>query len=82
MDESTIHMERFHDGQWQELPTIQLMESDGFLHFIAQTPGFSIFSIVGDEVRETVNQETSVSNTPDEEIQDEVEAVEIRTKRQ
>ncbi|UGV41509.1 PGF-pre-PGF domain-containing protein [Methanococcoides orientis] len=55
IDLSTIRLMRFHDGEWQELPTIQISDDGEFLQFTAQTPGFSVFSIVGDEASEAGN---------------------------
>ncbi len=56
IDESTIRMTRFHDGKWQDLPSNQVGEDDEYIYFYAQTPGFSIFSIVGDEYGEVVEE--------------------------
>ncbi|UGV41510.1 PGF-pre-PGF domain-containing protein [Methanococcoides orientis] len=49
IDLSTIRLMRFHDGEWQELPTTMVSDDGEVIHFAAQTPGFSVFSIVGDE---------------------------------
>ncbi|WP_406662124.1 PGF-pre-PGF domain-containing protein [Methanolobus sp. ZRKC3] len=83
IDVSTIRMTRYNAEQWQDLPTTQVREDSEFIYFTAETPGFSIFRVVGDEVGETVNQETSVSDTTVEEIRDgemqvEVESVEVK----
>jgi len=43
-------MTRYNDGKWEELPTQSENEDDEYLYFVAQTQGFSIFSVVGDEV--------------------------------
>ncbi|WP_292465926.1 PGF-pre-PGF domain-containing protein [Methanolobus sp.] len=51
IDVSTIRMTRYHDGQWNDLPTQNENEDDEFLYFVAETPGFSIFSVAGDEVK-------------------------------
>lgn len=62
IDLSTIRLMRFNDGEWQELPTIQISDDGKFIHFSAQTPGFSIFSIVGDEAEDkeaVIEQEES-----------------------
>ncbi|WP_445475544.1 PGF-pre-PGF domain-containing protein [Methanococcoides methylutens] len=71
IDLSTIRLMRFHDGEWQELPTIEMSDDGEFLYFNAQTPGFSVFSIVGDEAGsvEPVAEEvtTEVAGEPGEE---------------
>lgn len=58
IDVSTIRMARYHGGQWQDLPTNQLREEEEFIHFTVKTPGFSIFSVVGDKAGETISEET------------------------
>ncbi|WP_135611799.1 PGF-pre-PGF domain-containing protein [Methanococcoides sp. AM1] len=75
IDLSTIRLMRFHNGEWQELPTIQMNDDGEFLYFNAQTPGFSVFSIVGDEAgsdasvtaedtTEVGSEEASTESTP------------------
>jgi PGF-pre-PGF domain-containing protein len=56
IDPSTIRMTRYHNGQWQDLPGDQVDEDDENLYFNAETPGFSVFSIVGDEYREVIEE--------------------------
>lgn len=53
IDPSTIRLTRYHDGEWQELPTGKVSDDGQFIHFVAETPGFSIFSVVGDELGAT-----------------------------
>lgn len=64
IDPSTIRMTRFHDGKWQDLPGNQVAEDEEYLYFNAETPGFSVFSIVGDEykkvIEETIDEESEV----------------------
>jgi PGF-pre-PGF domain-containing protein len=50
IDPVTIRMTRYHDGEWQELPTGRVSDDGEYLYFAAETTGFSIFSIVGDEL--------------------------------
>jgi PGF-pre-PGF domain-containing protein len=50
IDPATIRLTRYHDGVWQELPTGKISDDGQFIQFVAETLGFSIFSIVGDEV--------------------------------
>ena len=78
IDISTIRMTRYHDGQWQDLPTSYVSEDDEFVYFKAQTPGFSIFSVVGDQIKEALDQETFASVTPADQsnFEDESEGVE------
>ncbi|GEM_PF-6904508 len=61
IDVSTIRMTRYNDGEWGELPTSRENEDDEFLYFFAETPGFSIFSVVGDEVM-AASEETGASS--------------------
>jgi hypothetical protein len=39
-------MLRFHDGGWQDLPTIFVEERDGMAWFRATSPGCSLFAII------------------------------------
>ncbi|WP_319507716.1 PKD domain-containing protein [uncultured Methanolobus sp.] len=50
IDPETIRLTRYHGEEWQDLPSYQEREEDGYLYFYAETPGFSIFSVVGDTV--------------------------------
>ncbi|MDK2939829.1 MAG: hypothetical protein PWQ51_1994, partial [Methanolobus sp.] len=49
IDVSTIRMTRYHGEQWNNLPTYQEREEGDYIYFYAETPGFSIFEVVGDE---------------------------------
>jgi PGF-pre-PGF domain-containing protein len=57
IDPSTIRLSRYHDGEWVDLPGENIGDDGEFLYFNAYTPGFSIFSIVGDEAKESVTEE-------------------------
>jgi len=61
LDPATIRMARYHEGEWEELPTDRIDEDDEFLYFAAETQGFSIFSVIGDEVKATTEEETPVT---------------------
>jgi len=47
IDERTIKLLRLN-GEWRELPTKPTRSSDLYFYFEAQTPGFSIFAVVGE----------------------------------
>lgn len=47
IDEHTIKLLRLN-GEWRELPTRLTRSSDLYFYFEAQTPGFSIFAVVGE----------------------------------
>jgi len=38
---------RYHDDIWEELNTTLLVELGSYVYFIAETPGFSTFAVVG-----------------------------------
>ncbi len=59
LDPATIRMARYHEGEWEKLPTDRVNEDDEFLYFVAETQGFSIFSVIGDEVKATTEEEKS-----------------------
>ncbi|ADI75162.1 periplasmic copper-binding protein (plasmid) [Methanohalobium evestigatum Z-7303] len=56
IDVDSIRLARYHSGEWHDLPTNKKAEDDELLHFTATTPGFSVFTVVGDEI-ETVEEE-------------------------
>ncbi|APH38602.1 NosD domain-containing protein [Methanohalophilus halophilus] len=70
IDPSTIRMTRFHNGEWQDLPGNQVEEDDDYFYFTAETPGFSVFSIVGDEYKEVI-EEPLAEEPEGEEVADE-----------
>jgi len=49
INESTIILNRYHDGEWNRLPTTKTGGDGVYLYFEAKTPGFSPFVITGDE---------------------------------
>ncbi len=71
IDVSTIRMTMYHGEQWQDLPTTQVIDDGEIIYFIAETPGFSIFSIVGDEMAETDNEDEPVVTEETVEIETE-----------
>ncbi|SFM33040.1 PKD domain-containing protein [Methanolobus profundi] len=68
IDVSTIRMTRYHGEQWNDLPTYQEREENGYIYFYAETPGFSIFEIVGDEISEATEQVPVPSSLDEEEV--------------
>lgn len=61
IDPATIHLARYHDGEWQQLPTDRISDDGGYMYFVAETPGFSIFSVVGDEMKAVTGETKPVS---------------------
>ncbi len=64
IDPTTIRMAHYNDKKWEELPTSKVREEDDFLYFTAETPGFSLFSIVGDEAIEVIDYVETVATKP------------------
>ncbi|WP_342305457.1 PGF-pre-PGF domain-containing protein [Methanolobus sp. ZRKC5] len=81
MDTSTIRMTRYHDDQWDDLPTIHVDEDDELIYLTTQTPGFSIFSIVGFKAGERIGDEEMMLSTSEytQEPEPETENMEVRT---
>jgi PGF-pre-PGF domain-containing protein len=50
IDKSSIKMYRYSSGKWNELSTSYITEEADCLHFKSETPGFSSFAIVGEQV--------------------------------
>jgi PGF-pre-PGF domain-containing protein len=66
IDLSTIRMTRYHDEQWNSLPTSQESEDDEYIYFYAETPGFSVFNVVGDEIGESSEQAVASESVTEE----------------
>lgn len=47
IDSSTITLYRYSNSQWTAIPTHYISTSGGFATYLAETPGFSYFAIVG-----------------------------------
>ena len=50
IDEYSMSLMRYHDSQWEKLPTNFLEDGDIYYLFESETPGFSTFAIVGTEI--------------------------------
>jgi PGF-pre-PGF domain-containing protein len=72
IDLSTVRMTRYHGEQWNDLPTYQEREDGEYFYFYAETPGFSIFEVVGDEIGET-SEQVAASESVTEEVEEPVE---------
>ena len=66
IDLSTIRMTRYHGDQWNNLPTSQESEDGEYYYFYAETPGFSVFNVVGDEIGETSEQDAASESAVEE----------------
>jgi PGF-pre-PGF domain-containing protein len=63
IDEGTILLMRYHDGEWQSLTTVFLSNDDTYLYYEAESPGCSTFAVVGSKVVE--NGEVFEANEPE-----------------
>jgi len=52
IDISTILMMRYHNDTWHMLNTTLINETTSYIVFQAETPGLSIFAVVGDQIVE------------------------------
>ena len=50
MDKSTIKLNRYNGGKWNQLVTTQISEDADYLYLEAETPGFSPFAVTGKEL--------------------------------
>jgi PGF-pre-PGF domain-containing protein len=64
---SGIKMLRFHSGEWQELDTGILSDSEENVEYKATTPGFSVFAIAGETLSPITIEEEQIedSDKPD-----------------
>ena len=51
-DKFTVKMMRYHADEWQELNTSYTNETEDLVYYTAETPGLSIFAVVGNKVVE------------------------------
>lgn len=49
INSSTIALERYVNSQWVKLTTTKLSEDSTYIYFEAQSPGLSIFAIIGEK---------------------------------
>lgn len=50
IDVSTIKINRFHNDEWNALPTEMTYEDEEYYYFTAETPGFSRYAVTGDKL--------------------------------
>lgn len=53
INKSSVSLLRFHGNEWQSLPTSLKEEDSDFVKYEADSPGFSIFALVGKVLKET-----------------------------
>ena len=58
IDESTIKLNRYSSGVWDQLPTTKTDEDGSYIYFSSETLGFSPFAITGDERSSTAVADT------------------------
>jgi PGF-pre-PGF domain-containing protein len=52
INKSSINLLRYQNNEWQRLKTTLSSENDNNIYYLAETPGFSIFVIVGELLKE------------------------------
>jgi PGF-pre-PGF domain-containing protein len=62
IDNSTIRLNRYKDGEWNPLDTEKIGEDVDYLYFEAQTPEFSSFAITGKVNQSGIVQPTSTND--------------------
>ena len=66
IDKATITLNRYHNGEWQMLPTFMAGENNHFVNYEAESAGFSYFAITGEGLAksESADTEGTSSSTP------------------
>jgi PGF-pre-PGF domain-containing protein len=59
VDPADIVLYRWHDGAWEELPTVFVKEENGKAFFTATSPGFSLFAIIAAVEQAAVEEEAT-----------------------
>jgi len=50
IDEDTVTLYRYHDSQWQQVPTNRTHYDDSYVYYEAVTKGLSTFAITGEQI--------------------------------
>jgi PGF-pre-PGF domain-containing protein len=66
IDSSSITLNRYSDGEWEQTPVNLSGEDNELLYFTAETTGFSFFAITGKE--KSLSEEDITGAEPDQEI--------------
>lgn len=62
IDESTIRLNRYNDGEWNPIDVEKMGEDEDYLSLEAQTPEFSSFAITGKAKQSGIVQPTSTND--------------------
>jgi len=70
IDKHTVALYRYANDTWQRLNTTMINETESYVTYEAVTPGFSVFAISGETVKETTTTvtTTTTSTTLPEEV--------------
>jgi len=60
LDEDTVALQRYHEEEWQKLPTSKKSSTAIYVYYKAETPGFSIFSITANKNVEPEPEEPEI----------------------
>ena len=61
LDKHSIKLKKYVDGEWITLDTEIVGEDDRHVYYVARTPGFSIYAIVGEETAKPATTQTPTS---------------------
>lgn len=64
IDPSTVTLDRYHNGAWQNLTTALVSSNSTIYTYMAQTPGFSTFAITGQKPSQPAAPATTPGQTP------------------
>jgi PGF-pre-PGF domain-containing protein len=64
IDSNTIALSRYADGKWNKLPTTKLPEDNDYYYYEAESPGLSVFAIIGEKVVSIETTTTQVTTIP------------------
>ncbi|MBW6470359.1 MAG: PGF-pre-PGF domain-containing protein, partial [Methanosarcinaceae archaeon] len=62
VDKSSVKLARYHDG-WDSLSTDISSEDGNYVYYVATTPGFSTFAIIGEEIIAATDEVTLPKET-------------------
>lgn len=56
IDQSTLKLLRYQDGQWADLNTTKIAEDDNDVYFSAEAAGFSLFAVTAEPIPQSPSQ--------------------------
>jgi len=63
IDPDNVALSRYTNGKWDKLPTTKLLEDTEYYYYEAESPGLSVFAIIGEKISVTTTIAATVATT-------------------